>query len=700
MPEHPVAHTPAAVKWGGILVAAFLVILLVSGAILERNANALRGAIARTVSRHLGRTVRIDGTLTLNLLTLHPAAVADGVKLGNPSWAGQGDMVQIGRLKVALSLPALLRGHVVLPRLDVQDADVNLIRDASDRANWEFTPRSAPQAHKPANLPVVQSLHIDRGHLVVADAIRRLRFQGTLSASQGGGSQVLQLDGTGDMNGAPFKFSADGDPLFTADRTKPYRFKADLRAGATHLWANATLTKPFDLGAIDAALNASGDDLADVYYVSGLALPNTSPYTLTARIRRDGTRIYITDLGARLAKSDVHGNVTIETGGQRPALSAQLVSHSLDLIDIAPALGASTRSARPGESSLAKGDKTAKRALGAPARRDPAAAARVNGQASVATDQSPPGGLLLPDAQLQLQRIRNMDASVHFQAASVIARKIPMRKVAFQLKLDRGIMMIQPLSFVLPQGRLSGGVRIDASRDTPDVALDARLDSIELAQFHGRNSAAPADGTLVGRLVLHGEGRSVHAAAATANGIITAVVPHGEVREAFAELTGIDVARGLGLLLAHNQQQAPLRCGVANFRANDGILTAQDIVFDTEKVLITGKGDIDLRTEKLALTLYGQPKKFRFFRVKSPIALGGTLRKPTVGLKSGNTPGQAGVAVALGTLLTPVAAALAFIDPGLAKSADCSALLDKARQRGAPLKQASAEPSAPRTRAR
>jgi hypothetical protein len=36
------------------------------------------------------------------------------------------------------------------------------------------------------------------------------------------------------------------------------------------------------------------------------------------------------------------------------------------------------------------------------------------------------------------------------------------------------------------------------------------------------------------------------------------------------------------------------------------------------------------------------------------------------------------VAAALGTLLTPVAAALAFIDPGLAKNKDCSNVLAEA----------------------
>jgi hypothetical protein len=109
-------------------------------------------------------------------------------------------------------------------------------------------------------------------------------------------------------------------------------------------------------------------------------------------------------------------------------------------------------------------------------------------------------------------------------------------------------------------------------------------------------------------------------------------------------------------------------------------------VIDTQNVLITGKGELDLGPEILDIQLNGQPKKFRLFRIKSPIVLGGTLSKPKVGLKAGNTPGQAAVATALAVVATPLAAALAFIDPGLAKDADCGSLLEEAQRHGAPAK--------------
>jgi len=152
------------------------------------------------------------------------------------------------------------------------------------------------------------------------------------------------------------------------------------------------------------------------------------------------------------------------------------------------------------------------------------------------------------------------------------------------------------------------------------------------------------------------------------------------MREALAELTGIDVSRGLGLMLTKNEHRTDVRCGVANFTANDGDLKATTLVIDTTNVLITGQGQIDLNNETLDLSLQGKPKKVRVLRLRTPITVRGTLLQPKIGVQPGKLAAQTGGAVALGTLLTPVAALLAFVDGGLAKDANCAALIDQAEQ--------------------
>src|SRR5690606_38460972 len=116
-----------------------------------------------------------------------------------------------------------------------------------------------------------------------------------------------------------------------------------------------------------------------------------------------------------------------------------------------------------------------------------------------------------------------------------------------------------------------------------------RLSGVRLEQFKPKSSKdPPLEGTLLGRAVLRGVGDSPHEIVSSSNGSVVLVVPRGEVREAFAELTGINVARGLGLLLGDETEKTGIRCGLADFQINDGIVRSQNIVFDTDDVLITG----------------------------------------------------------------------------------------------------------------
>jgi uncharacterized protein involved in outer membrane biogenesis len=168
------------------------------------------------------------------------------------------------------------------------------------------------------------------------------------------------------------------------------------------------------------------------------------------------------------------------------------------------------------------------------------------------------------------------------------------------------------------------------------------------------------------------------------------VVPGGEIREAFAELMGINVVKGLGLLLSKNQDKTPIRCAVAHFDAKGGVLTADRIVFDTGPVLGTGSGSINMGTERLDFRLQGHPKEFRLVRLMAPITVKGPIRGPKLGVEPGKAIAQGGLAVALGAVISPLAAVLPFIDPGLAKDANCGALIAEGQRQGVPVKTAAA----------
>jgi len=410
----------------------------------------------------------------------------------------------------------------------------------------------------------------------------------------------------------------------------------------------------------------SGDDLADVFYLTGLALPNTPKYSFAATLQVDGTKISMQDLKGSLGSSDLEGQIEVQTAGARPKLMAKLSSASLNIADLAPALGTPA----PKTDSLSN---TSQTKASAKSRK----AAKPQPEATDAA--APDNGKLLPDADLQVNRVRGMDADVTYKARAVTVPKVPMKEVTFHLVLTDGVLTINPLSFVLDQGKFAGRVQIDARTDIPESNIDMRIDDVDLSEFKSATmKQAPLQGTMLGHFKFHGSGSSIHKFAANSDGTMSVVIPHGQISDVIAELTGINVLKVLGLLLSKGQGQTEIRCGIVDFKDQQGSLNTTTVFVDTSNVLITGRGKINLDSEDIDLSLQGDPKKLRFLRLRSPITLGGTLDHPTVGIDAKKLAAQAGVAAALGALLTPVAAAIAFIDPGLAKNKECADVMSLA----------------------
>jgi hypothetical protein len=650
--DHPI------LKWTFLAGVGAMAILAL--ALLLFDWNMLRGPLSRYISAKTGLPATIDGTVSAHVWSLNPTFSLEDLNIHNPAWADRDRLFSVKKLTVQISLPDLMRGRWVLQRVELISPAINLDREQPRRANWDTESAPATPANASPRLPAVRQLIIQDGKLHVVDKVRKLSFDGTLVAQEQAGvadTSAFRLKCAGLLNDRPFKMQASGGPLLSVDPKKPYAFDADITAGDTSLALQVAIPKPFDLSAYQAVFTLDGRNLADAYYLTNLALPNTAKYRLHGTLQHRGNRFSIEDFHGVVGRSDVSGQVAVAVENKRPKLTAKLTSKQFDMADLAAPLGSNAPLASPSAR---------------PAKGSPAAAPVRPGSAVVSTG-------LLPDADLQVERVRAMDADVTFQSQSVTGTKMPIERLQFHLMLDKGVLRLDPLSFALSQGQFAGTVRIDAAGAVPESDIDMSLQNVDLSQFKPASAKdAPLQGTMTGRIKLHGIGESMHKFASSADGSVRMVVPHGQIRAALAELAGIDVANGLGLLLTQNKQEADLRCGVASFQAEQGRLNASAIVLDTTNVLITGHGNIDLRSERLDLVLQGQPKKIRFFRVRAPIDVAGTLSQPRIAIDPKKPLLQAGTGTVLAVLLTPLAATIAFVDPGLAKNADCAALLAQA----------------------
>jgi hypothetical protein len=286
---------------------------------------------------------------------------------------------------------------------------------------------------------------------------------------------------------------------------------------------------------------------------------------------------------------------------------------------------------------------------------------------------------LLSETPFRLPSIRRFDYVVNFHAKQLDVAKLTFHSVLGKMTIDHGTITVPELSATLapaasatptsaaeglpqaqPEGKITARLEFNAKSDTPKASVDLRIANIRLGQFARKDpTQPPIDGLLQGRVDLTGRGHSPRDMASKADGTVTLILPQGAIRASLAELTGLDF-RGLGLMLTNNKEDTPIRCGVARFQAHDGTLTSQTFVIDTDPVLITGGGTIQLDSEALDLEIQGHPKHLRVLRLSAPLSVQGTLTHPSVSLEKGQRKFK-------------------LIDPGHAKDADCGTLLAEAK---------------------
>ena len=639
----------AAIAAGTALLAALFLLLF--------QWNWLRDPLARAISGRIHRPVAITGDLEVHPWSWSPRATINGLVIGNPPWAGSTPLAIVPRLTVAVKILPLLTGRVILPLVEIDRPTVDLLHDARARSNWDFNPLGPPEALK---LPPINHLIVRDGVVRYRDLPRKVTFDGVVSSNEvdaGSGKGTFALDGRGVLNGERFIAHVTGDPLVDVSPSRPYAFDGRVQAGATRIRLVGRIDRPFDFGALSGRLSISGPDLADLYRLTGLALPNTPPYRLTAGFARRGAFVALSNVDGLVGQSDLGGALSVDNRSGRPFVKADLLSRRLRLADLAAVVGGVPRHAAG--HVLSPAQKIQQARLKAEHR-------------------------ILPDAHLDLTRVRGMDARVDYRAQSVEAGRLAIRALRLGVRLDHGVLTADPLDVTLPQGRLAGTIRVDARRDVPSEAIDLTLTNARLEDLvppAGGGKPAVAGG-LYARAKLSGTGDSVRAAAGSADGSVVLAVPGGAIRQSVAELLGINVTKGLFLLLANSRSDTPIRCGVARFGARGGVLTVDHALLDTGVVLVDLTGRIDLRDERLNLRLHGNPKKFRLVRIRAPITVTGGFDQPKVGVDVVAAAPQVVASVAVGVLAAPLAALLPFVNPGLVRNADCSTLVSRASAEG------------------
>ncbi|MEA9580191.1 AsmA family protein [Xanthomonas nasturtii] len=635
----PSARTARRRRW---LIGLGSVVAIVTILLLLFDWNWLRGPVERMVSVKTGRVFHL-GHLDVDLgrtITVR----GERLQLGNAAWSKRGAMAELNAAEIDVELWPLLRGKVRLPEIRLDQPTVLLeAGNETHPGNWVFDTQKGD-----GSMPRLGRLLVTKGRLQYIDDAMRSNIDVAIDSLAPPRSDQraapIGIDGKGRWKGYPFTLKGNtASPLELSQSEHPFRIDLRGSAGATRTHVRGTLTNPFQFRVFNLQMALSGQDMEDLYPLTGVAMPSTPPYTLDGHLRRDGDVWRYETFTGTAGDSDLSGTAEIDLRNKRPFLRADLASKRLDFDDLAGFVGAPPKTGA-NESANAEQKKQAAQL---------AASARI-----------------LPTTPYDLSKLRAMDAQVRWRAQRINAPSWPLDDMDASLTLKDGLLQLDPLNFGVAGGDIRSTIRMDARNPVITTQLKAGIRGIRLDRlFPDATLAKQASGAIGGELDLRGRGNSIAAMLGSADGSIGVGMGRGHVGNLIMELAGLDIAESLKYLIIKDRQ-IPVRCMFGDFGVKDGLMQSRALAFDSTDTIIVGDGNISLKNETLDLLLRPRPKDRSILSLRSPLRIAGTFKDPSFRPDFKALGLRGAIAVALATIAPP-AALLATFEPGPGKDSDC-----------------------------
>jgi hypothetical protein len=256
---------------------------------------------------------------------------------------------------------------------------------------------------------------------------------------------------------------------------------------------------------------------------------------------------------------------------------------------------------------------------------------------------------------------------------------LPLDDLNAVLDLRGGILTLKPLDFGVGGGHVVSTLVMDARDKVFKTKGEVTVRNVELGKILPKVKPPQGSaGKVGGQAHFVATGNSIAEMLATSNGEAALISRGGEASELSIVLTNLDLARAAQLMFK-GDENAPIRCVVADFVAENGRMVAKTLVIDTEVEKILGEGSIDFAKERYDLTLNARSKRPSLLALRGPIVVDGSFSSPQVRPAVGPIAARVASSVALGAL-NPLAALLPLIDTGGSADADCRGLMQDAKE--------------------
>jgi AsmA protein len=488
---------------GSLLALLLLVAVALVAALVFIDPNDYKDDITGAVHDATGRQLTLAGDIELSVfpwlgLTLGEAALSNAPGFGAEPFA------RVSAVDIKVKLLPLLQKRVEMKTVRLQGLLVALAKDKDGRSNWDdlLAPPAAaeapkaeekPAAEQPPQAPPLAALAI--GGIELSDA--RVVWDDQQSG------QRVQLDKLALTTG-PLSLTDPIDLTLTTNMAlKQPALQTPLKLAGQVAFDLAA--QRYTVKGLKLELNASGEVLP----VSPLAA------TLAAEIDTDlaAQRLTVRGLQVAMLGTTLGGDVQVEQLMAAPQATGSIALAAFSPRELVAKLGLPVP-----QTSDAKALTRAKLNTDFSASLEAATLdklvlmlddTQLSGQASVSHFDQPalrfaltvneidadrylpppaqqttappaPAAAAVGAAQLPLDMLRALDVDGNLQLGKLKLANAHLAEIALRIKAKDGMLRLHPLAAQLYGGRYDGNIALDVRSDTPRIALDEKLASVNV----------------------------------------------------------------------------------------------------------------------------------------------------------------------------------------------------------------------------
>ncbi|MCK9689353.1 AsmA family protein [Scleromatobacter humisilvae] len=536
--------------------------------------NWCRPLIRHFVMSRSGRSFEFDDMKVHFRDGLDPTIEFRGLTIQNAPWAAsKAPFIHAGHLAATISWRSIGSDLVIIPLIQLDDAQVDMERLADGLRNWRIT---RPDDRGP---PRVRVLALDARNSRLHTIHRGLDLEldagiAPLPASEpfeGHADLPLtkSLSFKGRFRDDEFEGSAHvSDVLAFGATSRTFTFKAQATSGALLLAASGLSNDVHALGDFDCDIRVTAMGTGPTKPLPE-ALARWRPLAARGHLEKSGDRWTGSDVRIRagrhttaIADGTFVGNFKNEA--PRRTLKATLRDAVFDLDDLAAA------------------------------------------RAKPSSDDH-----LLSTQPLPLERLRDIDADIDLRPVRITGTAGGLvQGVRTRATLANGVLKLQALDATVADGHVVGALQVDASHSPADLSLDMNARGLHVEQLSTTLAANGAlAGAIDGHAVLKSRGDSTRALVAAANGNVTLSLADGATvsRRVDAKL-GLNGGEWLRTLF-DKSARVPVQCATVTLALAHGIATPRRFVFETPDTALAVRGSLDIVNETIDATLTPAHKK-------------------------------------------------------------------------------------------